>query len=88
LAISHLSDRLRGNGEFKTPWPTDDPGLSRAGRKRLQELLIARGYYKGEADGRVGPLTMAAIKEAEKDKGLKPTGRPGTRILNALTSAP
>jgi hypothetical protein len=31
---------------------------------------------------------MAAIKEAEKDKGLKPTGRPGTRILNALTSAP
>jgi hypothetical protein len=28
---------------------------------------------------------MAAIKEAEKKAGLKPTGRPGTRILNVLT---
>jgi lytic murein transglycosylase len=84
LAISHLSDRLKGNGAFKTPWPTDDPGLSRAQRKRLQQLLIEQGYYKGEADGRVGPLTMAAIKEAEKKAGLKPSGRPGTRILNVL----
>jgi lytic murein transglycosylase len=84
LAISHLSDRLNGKGAFKTPWPTDDPGLSRAQRKRLQQLLIEQGYYKGEADGRVGPLTMAAIREAEKKAGLKPTGRPGTHILNVL----
>jgi lytic murein transglycosylase len=84
LAISHLSDRLNGKGTFKTPWPTDDPGLARAQRKRLQQLLIEHGYYKGEADGRVGPLTMAAIKEAEKKAGLKPTGRPGTHILNIL----
>jgi lytic murein transglycosylase len=84
LAISHLSDRLRGRGEFKTAWPTDDPGLTRAQRKRLQELLIEHGYYKGEADGRIGPLTVVAIKEAQKKAGLKPTGRPSTRILNAL----
>jgi lytic murein transglycosylase len=84
LAISHLSDRLNGKDAFKTPWPTDDPGLARAQRKRLQQLLIEQGYYKGEADGRVGPLTMAAIKEAEKKAGLKPTGRPGIRILNVL----
>jgi lytic murein transglycosylase len=84
LAISHLSDRLNGKGGFKTPWPTDDPGLNRAQRKRLQQLLIEQDYYKGEADGRVGPLTMAAIKEAEKKAGLKPTGRPGTRILRLL----
>jgi lytic murein transglycosylase len=87
LAISHLSDRLKGKGAFKTAWPTDDPGLSRAQRKRLQQLLIEQGYYKGEADGRVGPLTMAAIKEAEKKAGLKPTGRPGTRILNVLAGS-
>jgi len=86
LAISHLSDRLKGKGAFKTPWPTDDPGLSRAQRKRLQELLTARGLYNGEADGRMGPLTTAAIKAAEKQAGLKPTGRPGTRILNVLAA--
>lgn len=84
LAIAHLSDRLRGKGALRTAWPTDDPGLSRAERKRLQELLIARGLYKGEADGRMGPLTAAAIREAEKQKGLKPTGRPGARILKLL----
>jgi lytic murein transglycosylase len=84
LAISHLSDRLNGGGAFKTAWPTDDPGLTRAQRKRLQELLIEQGYYKGDADGRVGPLTIAAIRKAEKKVGLKPTGRPGTRILEAL----
>jgi lytic murein transglycosylase len=86
LAISHLSDRLNGKGAFKTGWPTDDPGLNRAERKRLQQVLIDQGYYKGEADGRVGPLTIAAIKEAQKKAGLKPTGRPSTRILNALTA--
>lgn len=87
LAISHLSDRLNGKSALKTAWPTNDPGLSRAERKRLQELLIAQGLYKGEADGRMGPLTAAAIKEAEKKAGLKPTGRPGARILKVLAGS-
>jgi lytic murein transglycosylase len=84
LAIGHLSDRLRGRGALKTAWPTDDPGLSRAERKHLQELLIKQGLYVGEADGRMGPLTRAAIKSAEKKAGLRQTGRPGTRILKVL----
>jgi lytic murein transglycosylase len=87
LAIAHLSDRLRGKGAFTTAWPTSDPGLSRAERKRLQELLIAQGLYKGEADGRMGPLTAAAIREAEKKAGMKPTGRPGERILKTLAGS-
>jgi lytic murein transglycosylase len=86
LAIAHLSDRLKGNGAFRKVWPTDDPGLSRAQRKRLQELLAERGLYDGEADGRMGPLTTAAIKAAEKKAGMKPTGRPGTRILKVLAA--
>jgi hypothetical protein len=84
LAISHLSDRLSGKGGLRTGWPTDDPGLSRAERKRLQKLLISHGYYEGEADGRLGPQTTAAIKEAQKKAGLKPTGRPSARILKIL----
>lgn len=87
LAIAHLSDRLKGKGAFTVAWPTNDPGLSRAERKRLQELLIAQGLYKGEADGRMGPLTAAAIKEAEIKAGLKPTGRPGARILKVLAGS-
>lgn len=84
LAIGHLSDRLRGRGGFTTPWPTDDLGLTRAQRKRLQELLAEKGYYKGPVDGRIGPITNAAIKKAEEKAGMKPTGRPSGRILKWL----
>lgn len=84
LAISHLADRLRGKGPIKTPWPTNDPGLSRAQRLELQKRLLKSGFDIGEADGRIGPITQAAIRRAEKKFGMKPTGRPGTRIFNAL----
>lgn len=84
LAISHLADRLAGYPALRTPWPTDDPGLSRAERLHLQKLLIANGYDIGEADGKVGPMTRAGIAEAEKDRGMTPTGRPGRKIYRAL----
>lgn len=84
LAIGHLSDRLKGGRPFAKAWPTNDPGLSRAQRLELQKLLLKNGYDIGEADGRIGPITRAAIKKAEKKHGMKPTGRPGTKILKKL----
>lgn len=84
LAISHLSDRLKGRKPFSKPWPTNDPGLSRAQRLELQKRLIKLGFYKGDADGRIGPITMAAIKKAELKYGMRATGRPGTKIFKAL----
>ncbi len=84
LAISHLADRLAGYPAFRTPWPTDDPGLSRAERLELQKRLLAEGYDIGEADGQVGPVTRAAIAEAEKSLGMPPTGRAGQKIYRAL----
>ena len=84
LAISHLADRLAGYPTLRTPWPTDDPGLSRAERLHLQKLLLAQGYDIGEADGKIGPITRAAIAEAEKRAGLPPTGRAGQKIYRAL----
>ncbi len=84
LAISHLSDRLKGRGEISTPWPTEDPGLSRAQRLDLQKRLLRHGYKIGKADGRIGPLTRTAIKKAQEKLGHRPTGRPGTKIYNAL----
>jgi lytic murein transglycosylase len=87
LAISHLADRLAGYPALRTPWPTDDPGLSRAQRLELQKLLIAHGHDIGAADGKLGPVTRAAIAEAEKRLGMKPTGRPGWKIYKALGGA-
>jgi lytic murein transglycosylase len=84
LAISHLADRLAGYPPLKTPWPTDDPGLTRAERLHLQKLLLANGYDIGEADGMIGPVTRAAIADAEKRHGMPPTGRAGQKIYRAL----
>lgn len=84
LAISLLSDRLKGRPGIRTPWPTDDPGLSRAERRELQRLLIARGYDVGEPDGAIGAKTRAAIKNVEARLGLPQTGRAGGKVLAAL----
>jgi lytic murein transglycosylase len=84
LAIAHLSDRLRGAGNFATPWPTDDPGISRAERRELQGLLILRGHDIGAVDGMLGEKSRAAIKIEQERLGQEPTGRGGMKILQAL----
>jgi lytic murein transglycosylase len=84
LAIAHLADRLRGGGTFATPWPTDDPGISRAERRELQGLLILRGHDIGEVDGMLGAKSRAAIESEQRRLGQEATGRGGQKILKAL----
>ncbi len=84
LSISHLSDRLRGRPGLKGRWPTAHAGLSRAERLELQKRLIRNGFDIGEADGRIGPITIRAIRAAERKFGMKVTGRPGRAIYRAL----
>ena len=40
LAIAVLSDRLRGGRGIVTPWPTDDPGLSRMRSPGAQHVAL------------------------------------------------
>lgn len=84
LAIAHLADQLRGGGAFITPWPTDDVGLSRAGRRELQTLLVLRGHDIGEIDGMIGSRSREAIKAEEQRLGMTPSGRAGQKILRLL----
>ena len=84
LAIAHLSDRLRGGGPFATPWPTDDPGLSRAERRELQTLLLMRGHEIGEVDGLLGEKTRAAVRVEQERLGMGVDGRAGQKLLKAL----
>lgn len=87
LAIAHLSDRLRGGSPIRTAWPTDDPGLSRAERLELQELLTAHGYDVGEPDGIIGSRTRVAIEAFQESTGLPVDGRASQRVLEALRDA-
>jgi lytic murein transglycosylase len=84
LAIALLSDRLRGQPALATPWPTDDPGLSRAERREVQSLLAARGHAIGEIDGMLGPASRAAIQAEQKRLGWPTDGRAGQKLLKAL----
>lgn len=84
LAIAHLADRLRGGGPFVTPWPTDDPGLSRAERRELQGLLILRGHDIGAVDGMLGDRSRAAIRIEQERLGHEVNGRGGQKMLRAL----
>lgn len=85
LAIATLADRLRGGSGLATSWPTDDPGLSRAQRRELQQALLARGHDIGAVDGMIGTNTRRAIRSEQQRLGLKPEdGRAGQRILRAL----
>ena len=88
LAIAHLSDRLRGAGPFQTAWPTDDPGISRAERREVQQRLVERGFDVGVVDGAIGPRTRAAIQAFQTSVGLPPDGRAGARVLKALKEKP
>jgi lytic murein transglycosylase len=84
LSIVHLADRLRGGAPFLTQWPTDDPGLSRADRRELQTLLIARGHDIGAVDGLLTPRTRLAVRAEQARLAQSATGRPGQRLLAAL----
>jgi lytic murein transglycosylase len=84
LAIALLSDRLRGRHGLVTPWPTNDPGLSRADRRELQTLLMRRGYdLDGKADGVIGTKSKQAISDFQAKAGLPQDGRASVSVLAA-----
>lgn len=85
LAISYLAQRMAGGPRIAGEWPTDDPGLSRAQRLHLQQLLAAKGFdIGGPADGKIGPASRAAIAQVERQLGMPETGRAGTKVYRAL----
>jgi lytic murein transglycosylase len=85
LAACVLADRLSGGRGIVAPWPTDDPLLSREGRKELQALLARRGYdIGGDPDGHIGTKSKAAIADFEQKAGLEVNGRASVKVLEAL----
>ena len=66
LAVALLLNRLQDRPGLATPWPTDDPGLSRAQIKELQDMLYDFGHDVGVPDGIPGAKTREAVR-AEQD---------------------
>jgi membrane-bound lytic murein transglycosylase B len=84
IAVGHLADRIAGAEAFTATWPRDLRALTLDERKEMQTLLLIAGVYAGTADGKVGPLTISAVKAFQRSKGLVPDGYPSLDLLQAL----
>jgi lytic murein transglycosylase len=84
LAAAILAQRLAGGPGIETPWPTDDPPLSRAERREVQALLAKKGYDVGAPDGEIGTKSKAAIADFQGKAGMEANGRASTRTLERL----
>jgi membrane-bound lytic murein transglycosylase B len=86
LAVGHLSDRLRGGGEFSTEWPDADLRLSDSELMQVQQLLAQRGLYDGDIDGNIGSGSRAAIMSYQEAVGLEANGQVSQKLLEMLQS--
>jgi peptidoglycan hydrolase-like protein with peptidoglycan-binding domain len=50
----------------------------------VQQTLHAEGYDPGPVNGQLGPQTVKAVKQAQEDRELEPTGRLDRRTIAAL----
>lgn len=84
VAISHLSDRLAGQGAFVQPWPRDLRPLSFSERKELQTLLAARGFDTGGIDGIIGRASKAALRTVQGEFGIAADAYASVALLERL----
>ena len=84
LAIGHLADRLRGGDAFVQDWPRHERALTLTERAEMQQLLARHGFEVGEADGRFGAKTRAAIRDFQAKAGLVPDGFASATVLARL----
>ena len=81
MAVDHLSDRILGGKSFHIEWPRGPGALKFNEKVELQNLLNQLGYDVGEADGIIGPNSIAAIRKFQISVGLIPDGMSNKDLL-------
>ncbi|WP_067725541.1 C40 family peptidase [Oceanobacillus damuensis] len=61
-----------------------EPGINNEKVENVQEALGYFGYYEGGIDGKYGPITYEALKEAEEDLDLVLTKEDTKELLDTL----
>jgi len=87
IGVGHLADRIAGGGPIRGNWPRADRALTLDERIELQERLTAAGFNTQKIDGKIGPLTINAVRDYQLDQGLAPDGYASLRVLERLRSA-
>ncbi len=86
LAVSLLSDRLRGADGVIGTWPRDERPLSTSDVMNLQEALNALGFNTAGVDGMLGPRTRAAVRAFQKMHGMPADGFATHSLLDLVNS--
>ncbi len=81
LFVGHLADRIRGNGDFATPWKPFEQPKTRTVHD-LQARLKALGYPMDKTDGKIGSNTRKQIGLYQKTSGLKIDCWPSDAVLS------
>ena len=84
IGVGHLSDRLRGGDPIRSDWPRGDRALTGAERRELQQRLTAAGFDTRGVDGKIGPLTIEAVRGYQRSQGLAPDGYASLAVLRRL----
>ena len=84
IGVGHLGDRILGGPGLAAGWPQDDRALSFDERIELQERLTQAGFDTEKIDGKIGPLTISAVRRWQQATGRVPDGYASLRVLKAL----
>ncbi len=84
IGVGHLSDRIKGGPPIKGKWPHGDRALTFNERKELQRRLTRAGFDTQKIDGKIGPLTINAVRAFQKARGLTPDGYASLALLKQL----
>ena len=72
------------DGGFRPPSYSDYGYSGGSSVSRVQRRLAEEGYYRGSADGIIGPVTRNAIADYQRDYRLAVTGRINDSLLVSL----
>jgi lytic murein transglycosylase len=85
LFVGHLSDRIRGGGDFVTPWAAYEQPRTQTVHD-LQVRLKALGYPMDKTDGKIGSNTRKQIGLYQKTSGLKVDCWPSEAVLSHVNA--
>ena len=81
------ADGVVGSETWEQLYVGTNRGDSGNGVAALQFTLQRLGYYKGDIDGKFGPLTETAVREFQTANGIESNGIAGRNTWNALINS-